>query len=175
VGVFRCTQKLLKAMKVKPVAEPAPSTSRLGDWTANLVRVGRIQLVIAVSEPTRLAVVIDAAPYAEIAERFPHALFKALLDMGIPSDEAAAEAHDMEHPQLAASNSRSVLATLNQFGAHAEWVVGNRVNSAAELTRDLAEYMLLKPVIGYPIDRVHEVFGLQRIDRRVVFSDMALR
>ena len=51
---LRCTAKLLKAMKARPVANPAQATNKLGEWTANLIRVGRIQLVLAVSEPTRL-------------------------------------------------------------------------------------------------------------------------
>lgn len=50
---LRCTAKLLKAMKEKPDLDPAPARNMLGEWTATLVRVSRIQLVIAVSEPTR--------------------------------------------------------------------------------------------------------------------------
>lgn len=57
---FRCTAKL---MKEAPETDPAPADNRLGEWTATLVRVGRIQLVLAVSEPIRFAVAIDAAPY----------------------------------------------------------------------------------------------------------------
>ena len=77
--VLRCGAKLLRAMKAKPEADPAPASNRLGEWTANLVRMSRIQLVEAVSEPTRLGVVIDAAPYPSIPERFGQALFKTLL------------------------------------------------------------------------------------------------
>ena len=59
---LRCTAKLLKAMKATPVANPAPATSRLGDWHANLIRVSRTQLVIAVNDATRFGIVVDAAP-----------------------------------------------------------------------------------------------------------------
>jgi len=69
MSALRCTAKLLKAMRAPPVANRAPATNKLGEWTANLVRVSRIQLVIAVSEPTRFGVVIDAAPYAAIPFR----------------------------------------------------------------------------------------------------------
>ncbi|MFI4958636.1 MAG: DUF6933 domain-containing protein [Lysobacterales bacterium] len=115
MAAFRCTAKLLRAMNAKPIADPAPASNRLGEWTANLIRVSRIQLVLAVSEPTRFGVVIDAAPYKAIPERFGQALFKALLHLEIPADMAAGEAESMRGMQLASSNSRSVLATLNQF------------------------------------------------------------
>lgn len=165
---FRCTGKLLKAMKARPVPEPAPPTGRLGEWTANLIRVSRIQLVLAVSEPTRLGVVIDAAPYALIPERFCQALFKALLYLDIPPGLAAEEAETMRDMELAASNSRSVLGTLNQFGFLIEsdlWY--GKAHSARELTCRLAETVVLKPKeVGFPADRAREAFGLAPFDRR---------
>ncbi len=144
--VLRCTAKLLKAMKAKPVADPSPVTNRLGEWTANLIRVGRIQLVLAVSEPTRFAVVIDAAPYATVPFRLSQNLFKALLFIGVPPDLAAAEAHAMEMPQIAASNSRSVLGTLNQFAFEVECDVDyGKARSAFELTQRLANTDRVQP------------------------------
>lgn len=165
---FRCTAKLLKAMKATAVANPAPASNRLGDWTANLVRVSRIQLVLAVSEPTRLGVVIDAAPYAQMPERFALALFDVLLHLDIPADMAAAEAYSLRHMELAASNSRSVLGTLNQFAFQIENDLGHgQASSARELTRQLSDIVVISPKhIGFPADRVREAFGLPLIDRR---------
>lgn len=163
---FRCTAKLLKAMKATPVGEPQPARNRLGDWTANLVRVSRIQLVIAVSEPTRLGVVMDAAPYAAVPERFQHALFHALLHIGIPAELAAEEAS--ASLELAASNSRSVLGTLNQFAEQVACdLYYGQACSAMQLTQRLSETVVLKPKhINFPADRVREVFGLPLLDRR---------
>ena len=167
MSILRCTAKLLKAMRAKPVADPAPATNRLGEWTANLVRVGRIQVVLAVSEPTRFAVVIDAAPYATIPFRFSHNLFKALLFIGVPADLAAAEAYAMENPEIAASNSRSVLGTLNLFAFQIECEVQDGARSAAELTQHLADTIVTSPKhIVYPADHVREAFGLPPIDHR---------
>lgn len=53
---IRCTQKLLR--RVHPTDEPRPSTTRLGDWYANLVFARPEQLVLCVSERTLLAVVV---------------------------------------------------------------------------------------------------------------------
>lgn len=165
---LRCTAKLLKAMKASPVAALAVPRNRLGEWTANLVRVGRIQLVLAVSEPTRFGVVIDAAPYAGVPERFCHALFEALQGIGISADAAVHEVEAMLPLQAAASNSRSVLATLNQYAVHVEADLHYGVaHSAEDLTRRLAETVVCRPVnIGFPADRVREAFGLAPIDPR---------
>jgi len=174
--VLRCTAKLLKAMKAKPVSDPAPATNRLGEWTANLIRVSRIQLVLAVSEPTRFGIVIDAAPYATVPFRLSQQLFRALMYVGIPADLAAAEAHAMEDPEIAASNSRSVLGTLNQFAYMVEgYVYYGDAGTAAELTQRLAETVVLQPKhIQFPADRVREAFGLPPNDRRMQVPSGAL-
>lgn len=141
----------------------------MGEWTANLVRVSRIQLVIAVSEPTRFGVVLDAAPYATIRQRFSRALFHALLQIGIPAAEALKEVEASDPFELAASNSRSVLGTLNQYAETVKYDLcyGN-ADSAMSLTRRLSETIVLKPEnIVFPADRVREVFGLPPIDRRL--------
>ncbi|GAP65097.1 hypothetical protein MBSD_n0386 [Mizugakiibacter sediminis] len=165
---FRCTAKLLKAMKARPEPRPRPAGNRLGEWTANLIRVSRIQLVIAVNEPTRLGVVLDAAPYAAIPERFGHALFQALIEIGIHPDAAAEEVEAMWPMEIAASSSRSVLGTLNQYAVEVDCDLRYRkANSAAGLTRRLAETIVLSPKdIVFPADRAREAFGLPPLDRR---------
>ncbi|MEO5624640.1 MAG: hypothetical protein ABIQ70_01370 [Dokdonella sp.] len=165
---LRCTAKLLKAMRVKPVVNPAPAQNRLGEWTANLIRVGRLQLIVAVSEPTRFGVVVDAAPYAQLGFRLKERIFKALLFIGVPADLAAEEAEAMEPVEIAASNSRSVLSTINQFAWYSEgYVRDGDVASASQLTERLAEMIVISPKhIGMPVDRVREAFGLPPINRR---------
>ena len=171
---FRCTGKLLKAMKAVPETDPAPARNRLGEWTATLVRVGRIQLVLAVSEPTRFAVAIDAAPYATAPQRFVGALLVALLELEIPAELALAEIEAMLPLQVAASNSRSVLGSLNQFAWFADCAIySGDVISAREVTRDLARMIVMKPKgIDFPVDRVREAFGLAPIDRRVQWNEV---
>lgn len=159
---LRCTAKLLKAMRAKPIASPMPPRNRLGDWTANLIRVGRIQLVLAVSEPTRFGVVIDAAPYATIPFRLTQRIFKALLFIDVPADLAATEAEAMTPLQIATTNSKSVLGTINQFAFEVECDLHyGQANSAAGLTQRLSDTIVASPKgIGHPGDRVRERFGL---------------
>ncbi len=172
---IRCTAKLLKAMKAMPVAQPSPAKNRLGEWGANLVRVSRIQLVLAVNEPTRLAVVIDAAPYATIPSRLCEGLFTALCDVGIDPETAAAEIMAMLPLDIAAGASKSVLGALNQFAWQIDCGIYTRgARSAVELTRDLMRMIVLKPRgIDFPVDRVREAFGLPEYDRRRYAPDVS--
>lgn len=162
---LRCTAKLLKAMKATPVAEPTPAQNRLGEWTANLIRFGRRQWVLAVNEGTRLGLMIDAAPYAGIPQRFTAQLRQSLLWLGIPPEEARAEAAATYPSAFARSNSPSVLSTLTRFGfdMEAHHYYGN-LHSAEEFSRRLLEEIVCRPAhIGFPADRVREAFGLPPI------------
>lgn len=47
--VLRCAQELLDSLNSMPDPEPAPPDTVLRDWYANLIRVGRIQVVLAIS------------------------------------------------------------------------------------------------------------------------------
>lgn len=109
-----------------------------------------------------------------MTERFIQALFKALLNLDIPADMAAAEAEAVRPLQLAKSNSNSVLGTLNQFAFQVEGHVWQGdANSAAELTRLLANMVVLQPKhIGFPADRVREAFGLPPSDSRRLFGTL---
>jgi hypothetical protein len=168
VTALRCTANLLKAMKATPVANPAPATSRLGDWHANLIRVSRNNLVIAVNDATRFGIVVDAAPYADIPLRIAERLFNTLQFIGVPADLAASEAQVMESAQLAATNSKSVLGTLNQYAFEVELDLREKLAfSAVALTQRLTSTIVSNPRhIDAPADRVRERFGLPPIDRR---------
>jgi hypothetical protein len=58
VVVIRCTQKMLKRVG-PPASEPPASTTRLGDWTANLLGVGRQRFVLLVAERSRLPILLQ--------------------------------------------------------------------------------------------------------------------
>lgn len=71
---FRRTQKLLDRINLSPDPEPVPPDTVLGDWYANLLRVGRTQLVLAVSERTLLPVVVPAREGRTVARRVAEAM-----------------------------------------------------------------------------------------------------
>lgn len=145
MATLRCTAKLAKAMKKGPVSNPPSATTILGEWTANLIRIGRINLILAVDERTRLGLVIDAAPYAGVPERFSQQLFKSLLAAGLEPDRAAAGAEVSMTTAFAPSNSRSVLSTLTRYSFDIEALVyDENAFSAAAISQRLLEEIVVE-------------------------------
>src|ERR1039458_1858747 len=92
---LRGTQKLLTVMKIKPSVPAAPGANRLGDWSLNLLHT-RPKQVVAVSEHDRLGLILEAAPYATLPQRFLDAVFMQLLAIGVPTDVARRECDAMQ-------------------------------------------------------------------------------
>ena len=102
-------------MRLRLAATRHRSDTRLGDWNAKDVSLGRRRLVLCVNELSRLAVVLEAAPYASIPERFPAAV-GALLEGFVPLREPIErEISAMQTISIAKTNSRSVLGLLNEY------------------------------------------------------------
>lgn len=71
---LRRTQKLLTVLKIKPSTPPEPGANRLGDWSLNLLHT-RPKLVVAISEHDRLGLILKAASYATLPQRFVETVF----------------------------------------------------------------------------------------------------
>lgn len=112
---LRCTQKLLERVGTVPNLNPAPADNVLGDWYANLIRVGRTQVVLAVSERTLLPVVVPAKEGRTLVARIGDALEPLLLSIGIPVEDALAERSAMMASSIGKTESRRVLGSLNDL------------------------------------------------------------
>jgi len=112
---LRCTQKLLDRINVSPDPAPVPPDTVLGDWYANLVRAGRTQVVLAVSERTLLPVVLPARDGRTVARRIAEAIEPMLSSIGVPIEVANAERHAMQDSVIAKTASRRVLGSLNDL------------------------------------------------------------
>jgi len=115
VFVLRYTQKLLDRLSSKSDPESAPQDTVLGDWYANLIRVGRIQVVLAVSERSLLPVVVPARDSRALVQRLCEALEPILTEIGVPADEAAAERGAMQLWAVGKTANRRVLGSLNDL------------------------------------------------------------
>ena len=142
---LRCTQKLLTAMKVAPSAPPAPGANRLGDWSLNLLHT-RPKLVVAISEHDRLGLVLEAAPFATLPQRFIEALCVQLLAIGVPPDLAQRECEAMQPLTLTATtpyaNRLSLQANLKDYAWLAELMWSERDQSLAEINARLADNLV---------------------------------
>jgi hypothetical protein len=112
---LRCTQKLLDRLKAEPEPDVVQADTVLGDWYANLVRAGRAQVVLAVSERTLLPVVLAAKDGRSIVQRLSHELEPVLLSVGVPPDDATAECRAMQRWVFGKTADRRVLGSLNDL------------------------------------------------------------
>jgi hypothetical protein len=120
VFVLRCTQKLLDRLHAKFDAEPARADTVLGDWYANLVRVGRVQVVLGVSDRSLLPVVVPAKEGRFLVQRLGEALELTLNAIGVPADDVIAERGAMQRWAVGKTANRRVLGSLNDLAFQLE-------------------------------------------------------
>jgi hypothetical protein len=121
VLTLRCTARLLDRLKTRPEAAPAASTTRLGDWYANLLHIGRIQLVLAVSERTLLPVLIPASPASSLVPRLRVGVVEVLRAIGVPEEGIREEEDAMSDDAFAKTNNRVVVGVMVEFAKALEF------------------------------------------------------
>jgi len=120
VVVIRCTQKLLRRVHATD-SRDATSTTKLGDWSANLIGVRQQRLVLLVSEHSRLPILLHARDVQRIADHLAGALADVLLGLGVAAPTVRRELAEMRESVYKPTNSRSVLGTINDFAKSVRW------------------------------------------------------
>ena len=69
--VLRCTQKLLGRLKQVGDMPSVESSTRLGDWYGNILRIGRRQYLLFISQRSRLPIVIPIGDAKRLHTVFP--------------------------------------------------------------------------------------------------------
>jgi len=159
VFVLRCTKKLLVRIEGHAVAEgePAKSTTRMGDWHANLVIIRRQQLVLAVNNVTLLPVLLPLAPVKSFLPRFTEAVGEMLMALGVERGSALAEMSSMAECTVAGTNDRRVLGTINEFGRMLDSYLDGR--PLPEVALHLAEAPCSPLGMDRPRDAARELFA----------------
>jgi hypothetical protein len=140
VFVLRCTKKLYQRIEpwAAPECEPpTPSTTRLGDWTANIVIVRRQHLVLAVSNITLLPVLLPLSPAKSLIPRLTEAVGDVLEGLGIDRKKLASELAAMGECIVTGTNDRRVLGSMNDFVRMLDSYLDGR--SLVEVALQLAE------------------------------------
>jgi hypothetical protein len=115
VFAVRCTKKLLDRMRVDvDLTTPSPTTI-LGDWYANILRFGKQQYLLCVSEKTLLPVLLPATEARLLPKRLPGAVFDVLKRLGIPWGAIDREMGEMQEAVIGRTANRKVVGTLNEF------------------------------------------------------------
>ena len=140
--VLRCTSKLQKRCRLKLEARTAEQAShgRLGDWSCNLVYIGRVQTILCVNHLTRLPIFLPAAEAKTFPQRLSQALSHMLATYKIPADVIEEECRRFDEILLAKTNNRSVTGSMNDFARMTQWYeVSTADDSLTALSLLLAE------------------------------------
>ena len=118
---LRCTQRLLRRLRVPGEVADRPPTTGLGDWYANLLRIGSRQLILATSERSLLTVYVTAKEPAQLPERLRLAVADLLEQLGMPAHLIAVEIAAMADVSIGRTQDRRVLGTMNDLAFQARW------------------------------------------------------
>lgn len=141
---LRCTRSLIgrfRKASIDEIASPSPATTVLGDWYANDLNVGRHRLVLCTNERSLLTVVVTARDLPAMPRRLAEAAATLLASLGVRHELIRAEVREMQWIQVARTQSRSVLGSMNDFAFSVDaYFRGDREAVAlAELDRWLAD------------------------------------
>jgi Uma2 family endonuclease len=171
--VLRCTRELLARVTRAPADPAATSSTRLGDWYVALVRVGPRQYLLAISERTRLPVLVPARDARGMADTLAGAAGRVLLGIGVPEAEVEIESAAMAVAVFAPTRNRSLLGTINDF----TFAIQDRLHREPDTSLDeLAIWLADTPIHtrfhdGAPIDVTRQVFGLEAAPRKRLTLD----
>src|SRR2546427_3178083 len=106
--VLRCAQKLLVRLKQTGDLPSVESTTRLGDWYGNILRIGRRQHLLFISERSRLPVVLPIVDAKRLGAVFPDAVCERLAIVGIAAEDIANERAQMSEIAAGPTRNRSL-------------------------------------------------------------------
>ena len=115
--LIRCTQKLLKELRVKPSVE-GPKSGYIGDWHANLLRVERRKCVLFTQSDTLYSIFVfglKRADFDRLDEIFRQSLFRRLRIEGFSQIQIEKALDEYETIHFAKTNNRSVLGSMNDL------------------------------------------------------------
>jgi hypothetical protein len=158
--VLRCTQQLLVRLKQTGDLPAVESTTRLGDWYGNILRIGQRQHLLFISERSRLPVVLPIGEAKRLSDVFPDAVCERLAIVGVAAVDIDEELSRMSEIAFGRTRNRSLLGTLNDFAFMAQQGHINRAEpeSPGELMRFLAQTPILPLDGASPIELTRAVF-----------------
>jgi len=131
VFTVRGTKKFLDRVG-RPVADPPPPSTVLGDWYANVL-FWRPQAALFVNATTFVPVLMPLAPAVGVVARFPLAMAEVLGALGVDPRFVEAEMTEMSTVVLAKTASRQVLGVMNEFTFMAEHTISIGRSDPADL------------------------------------------
>ena len=142
--VLRCTQQLLFRLKRFDDELRVASTTRLGDWYGNVLRMGHRHALIFISERSRLPVLIPIREADRLRVSLPEAVCRMLAFVGVSATDIDDERSRMSAMAFGRMKSRSLLGTLNDFSFGARVHFATSRDSPLE---DIARWLARTPIL----------------------------
>jgi hypothetical protein len=165
--IIRPTASLAKRMKTSLPLNTSSSTTRLGDWYLLDITLNKKQLVLCMSSLARLAVIMNAAPYASIPERLPDAIAELLAKLDIPPPLIHNELREMSQILIAKTMDRSILGTMNENRFQLEYMANSErvdLNDPLSMSLALSNLISLKLPELYPAHTALRLFDLDHTE-----------
>lgn len=128
-----CTRKIRDRLKLATELPPPgePSTA-LGNWYVNLVRFGRLQLVLATSERSLLTLIFPAKELRESLEHRIQVGLRALLyALDVPCAAIDLEIAEMQLFLYGSASNRSVLGSMKQLALDLSYAIEDGSDATA--------------------------------------------
>jgi hypothetical protein len=159
--VIRCTKKLLKKNPGSENAREDTLVPTLGGWHANLVWLAHSPIVLCVNDNSLLTVLVPGKNFPNFGSAFRERLTQRLMRLGLLEATILREHAAMEVILIEPSNSRSVLASMNDFVRQLKFRGPDRFNF---VEADALEDMLSKTPMGaleysYPVEIAAAAFS----------------
>jgi hypothetical protein len=124
--LIRCTQKLLKELKVEP-CDQETMPSQLGDWHANLLRLERRKCVLFTQDQTLYSLFVPNLKqhdFEQLEEVFRQQLFRYLVNEGLEQSQLEQLLTEYQTIKFAKTASRSVLGSMNDIAFRLKYQIG---------------------------------------------------
>lgn len=122
---IRCTQKLLKELKVAP-GGGEPQDGYLGGWHADLLRIERRKCVLITNDATLYSLFIPGLrkpEFERFGEVFMQHLFRNLRCEGFEQHQIERVLDEYREIKIAKTNNRSVLGSMNDLKYQVEGII----------------------------------------------------
>jgi hypothetical protein len=134
-----CTVKLLKRTGFPVSAVVDEPTTALGNWHANILFIQHTQVLLFVNDASRLGVITPARQIRSLESHLTQHLSALLAYLNVPQAWIDAEVREMAAVSFAATHSRSVLGTMNDYKYQIESMIwGNHSISPLEMAIQLS-------------------------------------
>ena len=126
--VLRCTQKLLKRLGGETPHPSVAPTTILGDWYANVVSLplrGK-SVILFLNAATYLGILVPGRGSRKTIPTFQDRTVALLERLGLPAESVSREGSEMSEVVLARTESRSLLASMNDIARHLKFIAEAR-------------------------------------------------